>query len=332
MTSIERFQLCQEQARRIVASYRAEAPDGCDPINTWVAVAGTVVSVGVGAYQASQQKKAAAKQQQQMGSGSAPSIPPVQFPDMPKYVPVDWPHLEENAAKTDLLAYKLSDQDYAARHPAMLGAEKAFEAQTLQDQTGDSKFLPQMQQEALRSGLGSSLSAFGDAGPVLARGSGAEADVAKNLGLSVLAFQDRNRQNAQRSLSLAEEIFPRRQIGLTGKDNAQVAIGNLSAQNAWNQANHAATVDELEFNAKLAAGNQATALNQGNAQAAAGAQASQAQAQLFGSIAQSAIGGVGKAYGSYMAQPSGGYGAYGGPGVQPQMQASFAQPAVAYGG
>lgn len=305
----------------MVAACRAEAPKGCDPQNTWVAVAGTVVSVGVGAYQASQQKKAAAKQQQQMGGAShgAPSIPPVQFPDMPKYIPADWHTLEHDAVKADVGYYGYSDRDFATRHPGMLAAEKAFQDQTVKDQTGDSKFIPQMQQEALRSGLGSSLSAFGDAGPTLARGSGAEADVAKNLGLSVLAFQDRNRQNAQQSLSLAEQIFPRRSLGLTGKDNAGIQLGNLSAQNAWNQANHAATVDELEFNAKLAAGNQSTALQQGNAQAQAGAQMSQAQSQMYGQIAQSAVSGLGTAYGRYQASPGASYPAFQG-GSSPYVQ------------
>lgn len=60
MTPEERFQLCQEQARRIVAAYRAEAPEGCDPQNTWAALAvGTVVAVGGAAYSANQSKKAA---------------------------------------------------------------------------------------------------------------------------------------------------------------------------------------------------------------------------------------------------------------------------------
>lgn len=305
MNKAQQFQLCLEKAKAIVAAYRSECPEGCDPVATGAALAvagiGAAATVGMGMYQASQQKKAAARA---AAMGGAPTIPAVEFPKMPKYIPADFYKLNQEATRLDTNYFRHSDTDFAERHPGTVAAEKAFEAQTAKDQVGDSQFLPQMQQEALRAGLGSSLAAFGDAGPVLARGSGAEADVAKNLGLSVLAFQDRNRQNAQQSLSLAEQIFPRRQFGLTGKDYTGISLGNLSAQNAWNQANHAATVDELEFNAKLAAGNQATALQQGNAQAAAGAQASQAQAQMYGQIAQSAIKGATSAYGNYTAMPA----------------------------
>lgn len=66
MTKEEQFQLCLEQARGIVARYRAEAPDGCDPQNTmgisaaaWVAIAVSVAGAAVSAYGQYQQGKAA---------------------------------------------------------------------------------------------------------------------------------------------------------------------------------------------------------------------------------------------------------------------------------
>lgn len=68
MNNEEAFQKCWEEARNIVESYRAEAPEGLDPQNTWVAigvtVAGAAVSAGGAAYQANKSKKAA----QQAGS------------------------------------------------------------------------------------------------------------------------------------------------------------------------------------------------------------------------------------------------------------------------
>lgn len=46
MNHAEKFQQCLEQARAIVARYRAEAPEGCDPQNTFVAlgVTGTIAA------------------------------------------------------------------------------------------------------------------------------------------------------------------------------------------------------------------------------------------------------------------------------------------------
>lgn len=68
MNNEEAFQKCWEEAKRIVGSYRAEAPEGFDPQNTWVALGtvavGAAVSAGGAAYQANKSKKAA----QQAGS------------------------------------------------------------------------------------------------------------------------------------------------------------------------------------------------------------------------------------------------------------------------
>ena len=285
MTKAEQFQLCLEQAKRIVAAYRAEAPEGCDPQNTWVAlgvgVVGTAVGAGMQYKQGQDQKKAA--ESASKGSGTS-------LPEPPKVIPINFDILNQQAIAGDRAAYKRSDNDFLARHPGMVRAEQAFENLVEQDQKGDSRFIPQVQAEMLNAGLGSALNAFGDAGPVLARGSGAEADVAKNLGISVLAFQDRNRTNANQSLALGEQLFPRRQIGLTGQDAANVMISNISAQNAWNQEAY-----------KIQAGNMATQIQSQNAQAAANAQADAAKYQMYGSLASSALQTVGTAYGNYQA-------------------------------
>lgn len=230
MNRVKQFQACMDLARLIVEHYRSEAPEGFDPKNTWVAigvgVAGAAVSAGTSAYGASQSKKA---NQQMLGSIGKP----------PGYQPINFDELNHDAINTDRKAYQLSDKDFASRHPLMLDAEHRFENQTAKDQTGNTELMPSLQNEFMRSGIAGSLDSFGDAGATLAPGSAGEASVARNLGTSIMGFQQMNRGNRQQSLSLAEQLFPRRTFGLTGKDQASIAIGNNGAQNASNQNNYA---------------------------------------------------------------------------------------------
>lgn len=75
MTPAERFQLCLEQARKIVAAYREEAPDGCDPQCTYAAIAGVVVSAATtayGAYSKGQAEKKASGAISPKGAGTVP--------------------------------------------------------------------------------------------------------------------------------------------------------------------------------------------------------------------------------------------------------------------
>lgn len=293
MTKASRFQLCLEQAKRIVGAYRQEAPKGFDPTNTWVAigvgVAGIAVSAGTSMYQQSQQKKAAAAAAANGGGGGGGSIP--------SYIPANFSDINQGAVVGDMQAYARSDKNFAQRHPTLLAGEGQFEKNAAQDQVGNTSFIPQMQSEAINSGLGSALDAFGDNTGTLKMGGAGEADVAKNLGISVLGFQQQNRQNAQQSLSLAEQLFPRRQIGLSGQDFAQMEIGNVNNENAFNSANYAASLG--------AAGRAQTSAN---TLAAAQAQASGAQAQMYGSLASSALQAGGQAYGSYQANHPAGSG------------------------
>lgn len=66
MTNEQKFLICLVAASDIVSKYRNEAPIGFDPVSSWIAVAGTVVSVGVGAYESSQSKKS--------GTGGGPPV------------------------------------------------------------------------------------------------------------------------------------------------------------------------------------------------------------------------------------------------------------------
>lgn len=89
MNKAEKFARCAVLAKGIVERYRAEAPVGCDPQNTYVAIAGTVISVGVGAYSASQQADAAGN---------------VQVGEKPKaalYDPVDYTALQQQTIAGD---------------------------------------------------------------------------------------------------------------------------------------------------------------------------------------------------------------------------------------
>lgn len=283
MIDAKLFQLCYERAREIVARYRAEAPEGCDPQNTWAAIA--VGVIGAGATVAS---GAMSKGGSGGGGGGSSKAPELPTPPEPILVPFDY--MNRLAIQADRQSYTRSDNDFKRRHPGVLGAEKNFEQEVLDDSKGDSTFLPQTQNELMNAGLVSAASAFGDAGPTLARGGAAEANVARNLGIGTLAFQDRNRANRQQSLSLAEKIFPRREFGLNGMDAANTFLSNVSALNAFTQEKY-----------KVDAMNQGTAIQQANATAQANAQADASQYQMYGGIAQGVIGAVGQGIGNYTA-------------------------------
>lgn len=225
----ERVELCERLARAIVSSYRAECPEGFDPQNSGVALATLVVGAGTAAWQANQQKKAA-----EQASGAIPN--PGRFPE---YIPLNLDELQNTAVNYDTRAYGLSDANFKRRHRPLLKAEKLFERQVLADQKGESELMPALQNEFMRAGIGGALDAFGDTPGTLAPGSAGEASVARNLGINIMGFQDRNRENRQRSLLIAEELFPRRQFGLTGADAVNVMAANNAGENNANQAAYA---------------------------------------------------------------------------------------------
>lgn len=61
MNHSDLFAQCWKRASSIVQAYRDEAPEGCDPVNTWVAVGVAVVGTTVSAVSAHQKAKAAKK-------------------------------------------------------------------------------------------------------------------------------------------------------------------------------------------------------------------------------------------------------------------------------
>lgn len=202
-------------------------------------------------------------------------------PDRPDYVPYGDPdalnlggisNLDTLGTYYDRKFYRSSDKDFKRRHGGVLQAEKLFEDSVLDDQRGDTELMPSIQNEFMRAGLSNALTSFGGTPGTLAPGSAGEASVARNLGLSVMGFQDRNRANRQRSLLTAEGIFPRRSFGLSGADAVSLSMLNAQGQNNWNQANYATETQlaQAEYNQGIA---------QQNADAAGEAQQQQAGMQ-----------------------------------------------------
>lgn len=206
---------------------------------------------------------------------------------MPNFKPLDVKKVQKDALAYDQQAYNYSDADFKRRHGLTLEAEKLFENQTLEDQKGENALAPALQNEFMRSGLTGALKSVGTAPGSLAPGSAGEASVARNLGLKIMDFQDRNRENRQKSLTLAENLFPRRDFGISGGDAAQVMAANSISQNNWNQANYADNLNKKMFNYRIKAenlrGDQMTANAQ--AQGAAAEDAANTQAIAGGATA-----------------------------------------------
>lgn len=280
MTLAEKFELCYQQARGIVQRYRDEAPEGCDPQNSGIALATLVIGAGTAVYSAQQQKKQNAAQTQALTAGMGTDFKKLTLPDMPAFIPNDVKQLQDQAVRFDQTGFQLSDTDFKRRHRPIVDAEKLFEAQVLKDQQGEHELMPQLQNEFVRAGLQGSLAAFGDTPGTLAPGSAGEANVARNLGIGVMQFQDRNRENRTKSLVTAEELFPRRQFGLTGADATGVTIADTAGVNNWNQADYANKVQLAQYNATGQANfnNSATATQNNLAQVNAAANAERTRA------------------------------------------------------
>jgi hypothetical protein len=304
LTPEQKWALCYRKARRIVRNHRRMIPRGHEYVATWVAVGVAVVSVTASAVaahkQAQAQKQAAAQQAQTAQDNQLPAFKP---PPMPKYVPFDFAGTQKHAIEEDQMAYRRSDDDFKRRHPGTLQAEGLFEQSVLKDQKGESELMPAIQNELTRAGIAGSLQSFGSGGSDnLEAGSAGEANVARNLGLGVVQFQDRNRQNRQTSLQLAEGIFPRREFGMNGKDFALNALQDAVNQNSFNQANYQAQTGVYEKNYDINAQNQNTITQSQNAVAQANAAAEAAKTQAIAN-------GISTVAGAYMQSRGAGVGA-----------------------
>lgn len=179
---------------------------------------------------------------------------------MPSFVPYDIGGIEKAALSQDQTAYALSNAAFAHQHPQLAQAQKLFQSSVLADQKGNSTLMPALQNQFLDAGLGNALGAFGSNGATLGQGSAGQADVAANLGMSILNMQQLQRQNSQGSLSLAESLFPHEQLGLTGQNVAQLMMQNTAGQNAFNQGQFSLNFQAGQQN-QLIAANQAAQQN-----------------------------------------------------------------------
>ena len=116
--------------------------------------------------------------------------------------------LNTAATDADAAAYARSDADFAARHPELLAANKANEA-NIAGQI-DGQLPPGYAAQLTKAGLGSALGTF--QGGSVAPGSTGAFGVAKNLGIDYLKYQD----DARNALAGANANAPERQLGLGG--------------------------------------------------------------------------------------------------------------------
>lgn len=203
---------------------------------------------------------------------------PLSLPDHPDFIPYGSKeainpggiaNLDTLGNYYDQKFYGRSDKNFKKRHGGLLQAEHLFEDSALADQQGDSELMPAIQNEFVRGGLANSLAAFGGSDGALAPGSAGEASVARNLGTSIIGFQDRNRANRNQSLVMAESLFPRRSFGLSGADATSLAMQNAQGLNSFNQAKYSTDtqIAQSESNQQI---------GQANADAQADAQKQQA--------------------------------------------------------
>lgn len=273
---------------------------------TWVAAGITVVTAVGGAVAANQQaKKAQAGAEAANAQGQA-AMGKIKFkaPWYPEYMPLDFKQTQKGAIEQDQQFYARSDADFKRRHAPTAQAEKLFEESVLKDQQGEHELMPMVQGELARAGIAGALESFGPAAGAssLAPGSAGEASVARNLGLGILDFQDRNRDNREKSLQLAEEIFPRRTFGMSGADFASNAANNAENTNAWAQAKYAADYDVAKTKYGIATGQQ-NAVNQGNtAMASAKAESDAARTAAIVNAASTALSAGAQAYGAKAGQ------------------------------
>lgn len=193
--------------------------------------------------------------------GSAPSIPEYEMPKMPKFKPADIGQLSDQSIKYDREAYALSDADFDQRFPELNEAYGLLRDRTLNDMKGGD--LPQsIHNELLRSGITSSLGAFG--GSSIAPGSAQEAAVARNLGIGVMDYQNQMRKRQNEGIAMTSQLFQPRTFGFGGEGALQLSLANLAGQNNWNQANYASQVQAGQFNSGIAAQNQNAKIQSGN--------------------------------------------------------------------
>lgn len=196
---------------------------------------------------------------------------------------------QQTATDTDRAAYAAADADFAARHPDLVTANRVNEANAAGAVRGE--LPPGYADTLVKAGLGKALGAFGGGGggAGVRTNSAGQFDIAKNLGINFLDYQN----NAARNLAALNAATPERTFGLGGQGVLQLELGNQALANqatignfqGANQVGIANTGNQNNANQ----GSFAAALNASNAQGAQNAQYAAAAASLAGKF----IGGSG---------------------------------------
>jgi len=303
----EQYQRCLEQAKKIVASYRAEAPEGCDPQNTFAAVAvvGGVAAVGAAGYSAYNSNKAAGAASANAAQLQGNVANAMRF--VPNVKPVNFSQYQLNGTDTSFQQYlgqasdlgsltSFANQQNSAWQGILNRASPGYTASvkaagnvvnqrvlgnlTAADQSNVAR---SSAYQALQGGFGAT-SASGHA--LTARDLGTTTDAIQTQGMSELPGQGQ----------LAANLSP------VNPANLMFSPQTLMARNDSNViGNNQITNSGLAFNASLSEENQnakfQALLNQAgiqyqsnNLSNTAAQQAGQATASAIGSIGSAALG------------------------------------------
>jgi len=191
-------------------------------------------------------------------TSSAPSLPkPIDPGPMPPFIQANPQAIQQQALSMDQQAYGLSDADFRQRYPQLWSSQQTFLNNLNTQMSGN--VTPQLENVWSRAGLSNALQSTGNWS--LGTGTPGMANVARNLGLDQMSYQQQLLQQFQQ----ANQTFQPRTFGLSGGDAAQIALSNIAGQNNWNQSQYAYKVQESQFATNLAAQQSMASANASNA-------------------------------------------------------------------
>lgn len=193
------------------------------------------------------------------GGGSVPKPPPFKAVDIDKTADL--------ATTYANIGYDMTDKDFAARFPGIVGQQAANRKSAVDQLTGPLD--PAVQADFVRSSAANALSSFGGSGGIGLgeEGSAARGSTAANVNNLITQKEDADRAYAAQQYA----DNPPRDFGITGEDALNLLIGNTLGKNQYKYALYSGQVQ------------------QANASAAAGAQQTQAGIQTAISVAGLAV-------------------------------------------
>ena len=218
MSNEERFQFCMMVAREIVARRRAEAPEGCDPKNTWVAV-----GVGVAGLATSFIASSNASDNANQIFGTKPKVAP--------FIPVDLSVEQGKATASNLANYPNIQALIDKMIPGFSDAESAGVANAASEIKGQipDDVAAQVQRSAafkeLQGGFDTGGGTPNQAGLTIAP---------RDLGLTSLGLQQQGQNSLQLWSSIAQQLS--QPYLITTQDETNIAQSNNAGQQATAQA------------------------------------------------------------------------------------------------